>query len=55
MAAARTIEPVMLDPKGPVITAIACTVGAFLFLGAGGAFVYVTARTVADLDETGSG
>ncbi|MET7390370.1 hypothetical protein ACFYPT_10625 [Streptomyces sp. NPDC005529] len=55
MATVRTFEPVMLDPKGPVIAAIACTVGAVLFLGSGGAFVYVTVRTVADLDETGSG
>lgn len=51
----RAHEPFLLEPQGPVITAIACTVGAVLFLGAGGAFVYVTARTVADLDETGSG
>ncbi|MET8175720.1 hypothetical protein [Streptomyces clavifer] len=55
MATARAHEPVLLDPKGPVITAIACTVGAALFLGAGGACAYVTVRTVADLDETGSG
>ncbi|WP_405585386.1 hypothetical protein [Streptomyces sp. NBC_01190] len=55
MASARSPEPVLLDPKGPVITAIACIVGAVLFLGAGGAFVYVTVRTAADLDETGSG
>lgn len=55
MATARAHEPVLLDPKGPVITAIACTVGAVLFLGAGGASVYVTLRTVVDLDETGSG
>ncbi|WP_405658549.1 hypothetical protein OG379_01925 [Streptomyces sp. NBC_01166] len=52
MATARSNGPVLLDPKGPVITAIACTVGAVLFLGAGGAFAYVTVRTVADLDET---
>ncbi|WNI27365.1 hypothetical protein [Streptomyces sp. ITFR-6] len=55
MAIARTHEPALLDPKGPVITAIAFTVGAVLFLGAGGAFVYVTVRTVADLGETGTG
>ncbi|MFG3167917.1 hypothetical protein [Streptomyces sp. NPDC048200] len=55
MASTRAHEPVLLDPKGPVITAVACTVGAVLFLGAGGAFVYVTARTVADLDATGTG
>ncbi|MFE9249353.1 hypothetical protein [Streptomyces sp. NPDC007088] len=55
MATARAEEPVLLDPKGPGITALACTVGAVLFLGAGGAFVYVTVRTVADLDETGGG
>lgn len=55
MAIVRAHEPVLLDPKGPVITAIAFTVGALLFLGAGGAFVYVTVRTVADLDETGEG
>ncbi|MFJ7301043.1 hypothetical protein [Streptomyces sp. NPDC099088] len=55
MASARVHEPALLDPKGPVITAVACTVGAALFLGAGGAFVYVTVRTVADLDATGSG
>ncbi|MEV0578071.1 hypothetical protein [Streptomyces sp. NPDC050392] len=55
MATARAREPVLLDPKGPVITAIACTVGAVLFLGAGGAFVYVGVHTVADLDEPGDG
>ncbi|MFJ9138807.1 hypothetical protein OG458_05885 [Streptomyces sp. NBC_01281] len=55
MASTRAHEPVLLDPKGPVITAVACTVGAVLFLGAGGAFVYVTVRTVADLDATGTG
>lgn len=55
MASARALEHVLLEPKGPVITAIACTVGAVLFLGAGGVFAYVTVRTVADLDETGSG
>lgn len=55
MASARAPEPVLLDPSGPVITAIACTVGAVLFLGAGGAFVYVTVRTAADLDETSGG
>ncbi|MEV0848894.1 hypothetical protein AB0J21_23995 [Streptomyces sp. NPDC049954] len=53
--ATRAHEPVLLDPKGPVITALACTVGALLFLGAGGAFGYVAVRTVADLGETGSG
>ncbi|MFD0020041.1 hypothetical protein [Streptomyces sp. NPDC058382] len=55
MAIARAHEPVLLDPKGPVITTIACVVGAGLFLGGGGAFVYVTVRTVADLDDTGYG
>ncbi|MFJ4716801.1 hypothetical protein [Streptomyces sp. NPDC088785] len=55
MPTARAAEPVLLDPKGPVITAIACTVGAVLFLGAGGAFVYVTVRTIAGLGETGGG
>ncbi|MFJ1895872.1 hypothetical protein [Streptomyces sp. NPDC088115] len=55
MATARAHEPVLLDPKGPVITAIAITVGAGLFLGAGGACVYVTARTLDDLGETGNG
>ncbi|WP_406460679.1 hypothetical protein OHB07_02670 [Streptomyces sp. NBC_00111] len=55
MAIARAHEPVLLDPKGPVITAIACTVGAVLFLGAGGACVYVGVRTVAELDETSTG
>ncbi|MEU3187850.1 hypothetical protein ABZ707_27155 [Streptomyces sp. NPDC006923] len=55
MATARAHEPVLLDPKGPVITAIACTVGAVLFLGAGGAFVYATVRTAADFGETSGG
>uniref|UniRef100_A0AAU2VH47 Uncharacterized protein n=1 Tax=Streptomyces sp. NBC_00008 TaxID=2903610 RepID=A0AAU2VH47_9ACTN len=55
MATARAHEPVLLDPKGPVITAIAFAVGAVLFLCAGGAFVYVTVHTVDDLGETGSG
>ncbi len=45
MATARAEEPVLLDPQGPVITAIACAVGAALFLGAGGACGYVVART----------
>lgn len=54
MATARAQEPVLLDPKGPGITAIACTVGAGLFLGAGGAAVYFTVRTAADLGETSS-
>ncbi|KMO94565.1 hypothetical protein [Streptomyces roseus] len=52
MATDRPREPVLLDPKGPVITAIACTVGAVLFLGAAGAFVYVTVHTVADFDRS---
>ncbi|WNI20444.1 hypothetical protein [Streptomyces sp. ITFR-16] len=55
MATARAHEPALLDPKGPGITALACTVGAVLFLGGGGACVYVAVRTVTDLDETGSG
>ncbi|MEV0748897.1 hypothetical protein OG345_39515 [Streptomyces sp. NBC_01220] len=55
MATARAHDPALLDPKGPVITAIACTVGAVLFLGAGGAFVYVAVHTVADFHDTGSG
>ncbi|MGW4271048.1 hypothetical protein ACWEGQ_01440 [Streptomyces seoulensis] len=55
MATARAHEPVLLDPKGPVITAIACTVGAVLLFGAGGACVLFTVRTAADLDETRSG
>ncbi|MER6476747.1 hypothetical protein [Streptomyces filamentosus] len=55
MAATRTPQPVLLEPQGPVITAIACTVGAGLFLGAGGVCVYLAARTVADLRATGSG
>ncbi|MFD8637540.1 hypothetical protein [Streptomyces sp. NPDC059533] len=55
MATDRPREPVLLDPKGPVITAIACAVGAVLFLGAAGAFVYVTIRTVADFDRTDGG
>ncbi|MGW5773729.1 hypothetical protein ACWEVY_31860 [Streptomyces longwoodensis] len=52
MATARAREPVLLEPKGPVITVIACTVGAALFLGAAGAFAYVTIRTAADLGRT---
>lgn len=55
MARSHTHEPVLLDPKGPVITAIACTVGSVLFLGAGGVLVRVTVRTAAALDEAGSG
>ncbi|MGW5367896.1 hypothetical protein ACWER6_31100 [Streptomyces sp. NPDC004009] len=55
MATARVREPVLLDPKGPVITAIACTVGAVLLLGAAGIFVYVTVRTVADFGRTEGG
>ncbi|RSS64117.1 hypothetical protein EF912_02375 [Streptomyces sp. WAC07061] len=55
MAIDRPREPVLLDPKGPVITAIACTVGAVLFLGAAGAFVYVTVRTVTDLARSDGG
>lgn len=54
MATARAHDPVLLDPKGPAITVIACTVGAILFLGGGGACVYITVRTAAD-HETGSG
>ncbi|MFJ3175278.1 hypothetical protein ACIPJK_31420 [Streptomyces roseus] len=52
MATNRPCEPVLLDPEGPVITAIAYTVGAVLFLGAAGAFVYVTVHTVADFDRS---
>ncbi|WUT01565.1 hypothetical protein OHA46_32965 (plasmid) [Streptomyces sp. NBC_00708] len=55
MATARAHEPALLDPKGPVITAIACTVGAILLLGAGGAAVYTAVRTVSEIGETGSG
>ncbi|MFG1807604.1 hypothetical protein [Streptomyces sp. NPDC049040] len=55
MATARAHEPILLDPKGPVITAVACTVGAVLFLGAGGAFGYAVIRTAADLGETSRG
>lgn len=55
MATARAHEPALLDPKGPVITAIACTVGAVLLLGAGGAAVYVAVRTVSDIGETDAG
>ncbi|MGW1128035.1 hypothetical protein [Streptomyces sp. NPDC002526] len=55
MATAHAHEPALLDPKGPVITAIACTVGAILLLGAGGAAVYVAVRTVSEFGETGSG
>ncbi|MFD5066946.1 hypothetical protein ACFWNC_03215 [Streptomyces sp. NPDC058369] len=55
MATARAHEPALLDPKGPAITAIACTVGAILLLGAGGAAVYTAVRTVSEIGETGSG
>ncbi|WP_331738954.1 hypothetical protein OG242_32360 (plasmid) [Streptomyces sp. NBC_00727] len=55
MATARAHEPALLDPKGPGITAIACTVGAILLLGAGGAAVYVAVRTVSEIGETGAG
>ncbi|MFG3137225.1 hypothetical protein ACGFZA_13560 [Streptomyces sp. NPDC048211] len=55
MATVHAHEPALLDPKGPAITAIACTVGAVLSLGAGGAFAYITVHTVADFNETGSG
>ncbi|MFC8228118.1 hypothetical protein [Streptomyces sp. NPDC057287] len=34
MATTRPREPVLLVPQGPVSTAIACTVGAILMLGA---------------------
>ncbi|MFJ3091592.1 hypothetical protein [Streptomyces sp. NPDC086838] len=55
MPTARAPEPALLDPKGPVITAIACTVGAVLLLGAGGAAVYVAVRTVSEIGGTSSG
>ncbi|WP_327288758.1 hypothetical protein [Streptomyces sp. NBC_01198] len=55
MASARVHEPVLLDPRGPAITAVAYTVGAVLFLGAGGASLYATVRTAADVGETSSG
>ncbi|WP_051804231.1 hypothetical protein [Streptomyces griseus] len=55
MAATHAPQPVLLEPQGPVITAIACTVGAGLFLGAGGVCVHLAVRTVADLRATGSG
>ncbi|MBC3989903.1 hypothetical protein H8N00_13655 [Streptomyces sp. AC563] len=55
MATARADEPVLLDPQGPVITALACAVGAALFLGAGGACGYVVVRTVAEFGDSGAG
>ncbi|GAA3010039.1 hypothetical protein JCM13580A_01250 [Streptomyces drozdowiczii] len=55
MATVRAHEPALLDPKGPVITAIACTVGAVLLLGSGGSAVYIAVRTVSESGETGSG
>ncbi|MEV5604609.1 hypothetical protein AB0L33_24520 [Streptomyces sp. NPDC052299] len=48
-------EPALIEPKGPGITALECTVGALLLLGAGGFCVYAVVRTVAESGETGAG
>ncbi|MCX4771862.1 hypothetical protein [Streptomyces sp. NBC_01285] len=55
MATTRPHEPALLDPKGPVITVIACTVGAILMLGAGGACVFCVVLATTGIGGTHGG
>ncbi|MEU2023745.1 hypothetical protein ABZ565_16555 [Streptomyces sp. NPDC016469] len=54
MASAGASEPVLLDPRGPAITAMQCTVGVGLLLGGSGFCVYTTIRTLAEIGDTTS-
>ncbi|WP_344265199.1 hypothetical protein [Actinomadura napierensis] len=55
MPAFRVREPVLLDPKGPVITLIACVVGGILMLGAGAAAVFCTVLATTGIGGTRGG
>lgn len=55
MATTRPHEPALLEPKGPVITVIACTVGAILMLGGGGACVFCVVLAATGIGGTRGG
>ncbi|WP_330242498.1 hypothetical protein [Streptomyces sp. NBC_00525] len=51
----RDRDPALLEPQGPVATAVHYVLGTALFLGAGGFCVYATVRTVSEFGDTNSG